>query len=190
MSQEPYATIYLIRHGEKPVGATQGVDELGNEDPKSLIPCGWRRAGAWAVYFGPTGGLTSPQRIYASPDEKEKEGQGGKLGTHSKRPVETVTELAARLALDVQQAILKGGEPELVNSLTALNGTTLVCWQHEAIPAIAKLLVGTSVPIPALWPDGRFDVIWRFTQARQADAWAFDQVCPNLLSGDSTDKIS
>jgi hypothetical protein len=191
MSQAPYATIYLIRHAEKPFGATQGCDEQGNNDPASLIPKGWRRAGAWAVYFGPSGGLASPQRIYASPDKKEKEGKDDKVGSHSKRPVETVAELAARLNLKIDEGFLKGDEAGLANALAELTGPTLVCWQHEAIPAIAKALVGSGrAIIPDPWPDTRFDVVWRLTRAKQGEAWTFDQVCPDLLSDDSTEKIA
>lgn len=180
----PQATIYLIRHAEKPGDpdpAAQGNDERGNFDPKSLTPRGWRRAGAWAVYF--TSGLVAaPDRSYASNPEKEKIAPGVQEGSHSKRPLETVSELAAKLGLTVNTDFLKGGEQSLADALTGLAGVTLVCWQHEAIPEIADKLGASGYPSP--WPGARFDVIWRFTRSTAGGTWTFDQICPQLLGGD------
>ena len=64
--------IYLIRHAEKPKDGCKGVDENGAADDKSLTPRGWRRAGAWAVYFGPNGQLPPPQHLYACGHQAEK----------------------------------------------------------------------------------------------------------------------
>ena len=56
----PPATIYIIRHGEKPADPPAaapgqsppaptppfGIDFQGNQDPHSLLPRGWQRSGA------------------------------------------------------------------------------------------------------------------------------------------------
>jgi len=186
----PAATIYLIRHAEKPEANVGGVDDNGNVDAESLTPMGWRRAGAWAVYFGGGGGLASPQRIYASNDEKEKVAKGDKEGSHSKRPIETVTELADKLGKTVVDKYLRGSEQDLANAIRDLDGIALVCWQHEAIPEIGQLLVGPQADIPAKWPDNRFDVVWRFTRTAEGAPWGFSQICPQLLFGDLADPIS
>ena len=183
-----WGTIYLIRHGEKPgepdVNA-KGVDTEGASDSKSLTPRGWRRAGAWAVFFAGQGRVVPPQRIYASNDQKEKDAERDKEGSHSKRPIQTVTELAARLKLNVNSDFLKGGEQDLVDAIRNLQDVALVCWQHEAIPDIAGKLAGSNAGIPAPWPGNRFDVVWRLTRDTQTSDWEFDQICPQLLSGDS-----
>src|SRR5689334_14634227 len=61
--------IYIIRHGEKPpdddhpsaraVGSEQifGVDVDGNQNPDSLIPRGWQRAGGLAQFLSPSDGV-------------------------------------------------------------------------------------------------------------------------------------
>jgi hypothetical protein len=177
------ATIYLIRHAEKPDGGIVAVDENGGPDPESLIPRGWRRAGAWAAYFGPAGPVATPGRVFAAAAEKEKVAPHDKVGSKSQRPIETVAETAQRLGLGAPDAsVTKGQEQALVDKLNALDGVTLVCWQHEAIPQIADLLIGSGAPSP--WPGDRFDVVWRFRRPAGATAWTFDQLCPQLLSGD------
>ena len=189
------ATIYLIRHAEKPFTDSKnvnynGVDDTGSADPESVIPRGWRRAGAWAVFFGSSGGLPSPARIYAADDEKEKLARDDKVGSHSQRPLETVSELALTVLGAVPDtSFTKGEEQALVDQIIPFAGVTLVCWQHEAIPDIALLLIPGG-PIPSPWPGDRFDVVWRFRRAAGATQWAFDQVCPKLLSGDSAEPIA
>jgi len=73
--------------------------------------------------------------------------------------------------------------------IAAFEGTTLVCWQHEAIPRIAELILGSNAGIPDPWPADRFDVIWSFTNADVSAPWAFKQICQRLLSGDGLDQI-
>jgi len=171
-------TILVIRHAEKPDGAHQGVDITGAVDQESLIPLGWQRAGALATLFGLRGTLPAPDRIYASALRK------------SKRPVETVTPLARKLRKNPIETYSKGDEAGLVAEIAGLDGTTLVCWQHEAIPQIARLITEQPAGIPDPWPRDRFDVVWRFTREGNDKPWAFDQVCQGLLSGDGTQPIT
>jgi len=180
-------TIFVIRHAEKPEGKDQGVDQKGKTDEESLIVRGWQRAGALAVFFGSKEGLPAPDRIFAAAAEKHHDTSDGKVGSKSKRPTETVTPLAEKLGLSIDGTWSKGQEKELVQAVTALDGKTLVCWQHEAIPEIAGLILGSSKGVPSPWPGDRFDVVWRFTSS--GSAWTFDQVCQQVLAGDSSQPI-
>jgi hypothetical protein len=182
-------TIFVIRHAEKPEGDDQGVDQKGSADEEALIVRGWQRAGALAVFFGSTEGLPAPDRIYAAAAEKHHGTSDAKVGSKSKRPTETVTPLAAKLGQTIDGTWSKGQEKELVNDVTALDGTTLVCWQHEAIPQIAGLILGSAKGVPSPWPGDRFDVVWRFTSSGSG-GWTFDQVCQQVLAGDSAQPIT
>ena len=183
------SAIYLIRHAEKPEGKLQGVDENGKDDPESLIPRGWQRAGALAVFFGSPAGLPSPARIYAAAPGKDKVAPHEKVGSKSRRPLETVTPLAAKLGLTPIETWTKGQETQLAAAITPLEGITLVCWQHEAIPAIATAITGSAKGIPDPWPGDRFDVVWRFVRSGADKSWVFDQVCQHVLAGDGTKPI-
>lgn len=182
--------VYLIRHAEKPDDTSQGVTPEGDNDTESLIVQGWQRAGALAVFFGPSGQLPSPQQVYAAAAEKEKIAPHDKVGSKSLRPQETVSVLSSRLGKTTNTSFTKGEEQELVQHLQPLSGITLVCWQHQDIPTIASLLLGSSTGIPAVWPSNRFDVVWRFTRPDKASPWMFDQVCQLLLPGDVDQPIA
>ena len=131
-----------------------------------------------------------PDRIYASAPCKEKVAPHIKIGSKSNRPLETVTPLAAELNQAPIQAFSKGDEADLVNAIVKLDGTTLVCWQHESIPQIAELIMGSSAGIPDPSPDGRFYVVWTFTRVDADKPWSFGQVCQHLLAGDGTTVIA
>ena len=61
-------------------------------DPNSLIPQGWQRAGALVSLFGLSfGPLPAPSYLFAP----------NVFGTGSKRPFETITPLAAKLAMTI-----------------------------------------------------------------------------------------
>ncbi len=182
------STIFLIRHAEKPDQANHGVTVSGERDDEALIVRGWQRAGALAVFFASNRDVPSPDRVYASMPRKEKVAPGVKIGSDSERPLFTVSPLAAKLGITPIETFAKGQEAALATALVGLQGTTLVCWQHEAIPAIAKLILGTANGVPDPWPSTRFDVIWRFSRG-PGGSWAFDQICPQLLDGDDAAPI-
>jgi broad specificity phosphatase PhoE len=182
--------ILLIRHAEKPHGSIKGVDADGTKDDEALTARGWQRAGALAVWFGSKEGLPKPDRIYASAPERERVAGQGKVGSKSSRPVQTVSPLAEKMPTTIIQTYTKDQEPALVDELVGLKGTTLVCWQHEAIPAIAKIILGTDKGVPDPWPDDRFDVVWRFVRSGAGQTWSFDQVCQRVLDGDKNDAIA
>jgi hypothetical protein len=175
----------IIRHAEKPdADGNTAVNESGQADPRSLIPRGWQRAGAWAELFQPSLGqqtkLPRPAAIFASAPAKQHDDNGSK----SRRPLETVSPLAAKLGIAVDTRFSKGDEQALAAEIGGLDGVVLVCWQHEDIPAIAAALAPAPAGVPARWPDSCFNVIFRFDRADQDSPWAFQQVVPVMLAGD------
>lgn len=197
--------IMVIRHAEKPDGKPGdpvGVQVSGAEDPDSLIVQGWQRAGALASFFSPananlTGlGIAVPDVIFASDDHKHPAPSGAEQGSHSRRPIETVTPLAAKLGLGIDQSCWLGNEPALFTAATNSSGVVLICWQHEAIPTIANLFVPPPTPIPQgwpvpqTWPGSRYDVVWVFDPpAGGQGPWVFSQALQQLLAGDGDTPI-
>jgi broad specificity phosphatase PhoE len=173
--------IMLIRHAEKPLhptGSPHGINPDGEEDPHSLTVTGWIRAGALVELFAPSRGdppaqLRRPDTIYAS----------AHAGGHSKRSMQTVSPLAARLGLKVVKRYAAGDEAHLTREVSARPGATLISWHHEALHKIPEHL-GDVEPIPPLyWPPDRFDVIWTFTPDGDG-LWRFAQMPQLLLPGD------
>jgi hypothetical protein len=194
----PPTNILLLRHAEKPYGSVAGVKEDGSSDKESLIVRGWERAGTWTTLFGTAAlrasfGVPKLDALFGAMREElggdDDDSDPGKIGSKSRRPVATITPLGALLGVAINETYTKGQEPQLVQGLMAMSGNLLVCWQHEAIPAIAKLIVNGSVAIPDPWPGDRFDVIWMFTSAG-TNQWTFTQVCPALMPSDSTQPIT
>jgi len=182
----PAATVYLIRHAEKPTGAALGVDESGQPDEESLVPAGWARAGALAAWFsggrGEVGctGVVTPDRIYAA--NAMKHHGAAAAGSKSKRPLQTILPLAGRLGLQPIVDYTKGEEGSLGSVLAALDGVTLVCWQHEDLVAVVQAVAPDLPGAPAAWPGDRYDVLWTLTRAD--GLWSFRQRDQQLLAGD------
>ena len=158
----------------------------GTPNPEALTVIGWQRAGALVGLFAPPGGdfadphLATPQAIYAS---------GGAHHSASLRSRQTVTPLAAKLALPLNTAFPKGNEAALVQAAKTIGGVVLIAWEHEAIPAIAQLILGGSQGVPQSWPGERFDLVWVFDRPVGNGIWSFTQVPQRLLAGDSADPI-
>jgi hypothetical protein len=188
MATAPKTTkIMIIRHAEKPPasGAPFGVTADGNQDAESLIIQGWQRAGALACLFAPTDGplqnaeLATPTFLFASES---------KTGGGSKRPIETITPLASKLALPITTH-KKTSIDKVAADAIACGGTALISWQHEDVPAIANIILGNDTTVPQQWPGNRFDVVWVFDLDPSSNAYSFSQVPQSLLSGDSPDPI-
>jgi len=183
----PSLSILVIRHAEKPGESWPGpgLTPDGVTDKKSLVIRGWQRSGSWCALFGgDLGGdeYPRPAIIYAA-DPKATTGDDP-----SQRPFETISPLAARLNVLPVLTYALGQEAQLVNELVGQTGVVLLCWEHKAIakvilPAIAG---GQSLPgLPAKWDGTRFDVVLRFDQSAPGAPWAFRQLFPHLLSGDT-----
>ena len=172
--------IMLIRHAEKPLhpsGSPHGVNPDGQQDPHSLTVTGWIRAGALVELFAPSHGdssaeLRRPDTIYAS----------AHAGGRSKRSMQTVGPLAARLGLEVVKRYSAGDEARLVKEISTRPGATLIAWHHEALHAISQYLGDVHPSPPDYWPPDRFDLIWTFTP--DGHRWRFAQIPQLLLPGD------
>ena len=179
----PVGTVVMvIRHGEKPDGSTEGIDAEGKPDDSSLTAVGWQRANRLVDLFDPASGqlrpgLARPAAIYAAGANDAGEGQ---------RTRETVEPLAARLGITVNTDFGKGEEKKLVEQVIDQSGPTLISWQHEGLPAIAKAFPNVTPEPPADWPDETYDVIWTFT--RTADGWHFAQL-PELVLPQDQDSV-
>ena len=192
-------TIMVIRHGEKPDGIgngnQSGIDQNGNSDPESLTVRGWARAGALAVLLALAPPLNNevlarPTAIYASAPVKTRDTEGDRIGTHSRRPSQTISLLANKLEVDPDLSFTLGQEAQMVTAAKATGGIVLVCWEHEAIPAIAGEISGKDSPAAQLkWPKQRFDIVWIFENEDGISSWTFRQVCQRVLDGDSSQPI-
>jgi hypothetical protein len=184
-SAGPSATLMIVRHAEKPLtdGPPGGVDADGRGDKHSLTTTGWARAGALVELFAstrnpPPPGLLRPDALYAAV----------RGDSESKRPMQTLLPLAARLGEAVNTTFGQGHEAGLAAELATRTGSTLVSWEHKAIATIVARLGPITPTPPAGWPDDRYDVVWVFT-ADGAGGWHFQQVPQLLLAGDSPNPI-
>jgi hypothetical protein len=175
-------TLLIIRHAEKPDEdwPGPGLTSDGAPDPQSLVIRGWQRSGAWAALFGAGLGGTdypAPAAIYAA----NPAGSGV-----SQRPFETITALAPRLGITPNTTYGLGQEDALVSELLGLSGVVLVAWEHKAIveEILPKLPITSGTP-PTHWNGSRFDVVLRLDRADGAAGFAFQELFPMLLSGDS-----
>jgi hypothetical protein len=179
VSEAPGSVIMVIRHGEKPAktDTNGGLDLTGRPDIHSLTRQGWTRAAYLVDLFTPDGGragLPTPNVIYAS-----GVGAGDGEGT---RPRQTVGPLAAELGIPVDTTFSRGQEAALAQRAAAQPGPTLICWQHESIPAIGAAFAPATPTPPTVWPDERYDVVWVFTATD--NGWQFEQVPERLLPDD------
>lgn len=183
-------TVLIIRHAEKPLETVPGpgFDEAGVEDGKSLVIRGWQRAGAWAALFGSgLGGADYPRPsvIYAaSADKADADGK-----QPSRRPLETILPLAARLRLT---PITRWGKDEvqpLADEIDSLTGAALIAWEHKKIlPDLLDAVLARQSPtthLPGKWPDDRYDVVLRLDRPEPTAPWSFRQLFPCLLAGDA-----
>jgi hypothetical protein len=108
-------TVLIIRHAEKP------------ESGRGLTPRGEQRAAAYASYFDPLrldDETLQPQRLIATSDSKDSE-----------RPRLTLTPLATRLQLPIEQQFADKQVDKLVDSLRQQNqaSVVLIAWHHGKI---------------------------------------------------------
>jgi hypothetical protein len=107
-------------------------------------------------------------------------------GSKSHRPSETVRFLAEKLGINVDERFSKGEEAALATTVSAVQGVVLVCWQHEDIVAIARVLAPDASTIPNHWPGDRFNVIFKFEKPDGASSWTFGQTSLIMLAGDTS----
>lgn len=175
--------IMVVRHAEKPSGdpPPYGVTAEGERESESLTVRGWQRAGALCPLFAPPGGtfqhpaLAEPQFLFASKPTRRN---------GSRRPVETVTPLAEKLAIRINTNYPKLECDGMVEEVFLCSGVVLISWQHEFIPKIANLILGDRTTAPQDWPEDRYDLVWVFDLDPSSARYNFRQVPQSLLMGD------
>ena len=175
--------IMVIRHAEKPPNTPPpyGVVLEGKREKESLTVRGWQRAGALACFFAPTNSpfsdpaLAEPQFLYASKPTKRN---------GSRRPFETITPLAEKLAIRINSHFPKLEAEGMLEEVFLCAGVVLICWQHQYIPKIANYILGSETMAPQDWPEDRFDMVWVFDQDPATARYGFQQVPQSLLMGD------
>lgn len=178
----------LIRHAEKPAkdSAPYGVTAEGERSKESLEVRGWQRAGGLANLMAPTNGhfqhaaLAKPQFLFASKPLRRK---------GSKRPLETLTPLAQKLAIRINSNFQRSDFESMLEEALSCKGVVLICWQREYIPDIAAHILGNKNLSPKDWPEDCYDMIWVFDLARSSSKYTFKQVPQKLLGGDLTTPI-
>jgi hypothetical protein len=191
----PAETIFIVRHAEKPVEdrrgtSNSGVEVDGEHCENSLSVVGWQRAGALAVLFGPRAahhGLLTPGRLIAVAYGDENHKKRARHDTREHRPFQTVDPLSRVLDVPIECTWRKGDEAAVVASVLAdRSRATLICWEHDRIPALARPIpVADRGVVPDQWPGNRYDLIWRFRR-RSPDAALYDfhQMGQHVLAGD------
>ena len=140
-------------------------DQDDGPNSRGLTPRGEQRAEAYANYFDPLridGHTLQPQRLIATSDSK-----------NSERPRLTLTPLAARLQLPLEQPFADKQVDKLVDSLRRQNqaGVVLIAWHHgelgnliNAFGGDLKTLVGKDK-----WPGDVYNwlIVLRFDDRGQ-----------------------
>ena len=178
----------LLRHAEKPAkdSAPYGVNAEGERSKESLEVRGWQRAGALVNLLAPANGhvqhaaLAKPQFLFASKPLRRK---------GSRRPIETITPLAHKLALRINSNFPRFDFGSMLEQVYSCKGVVLICWQREYIPGIASYILGSNNIAPQSWPEDCFDMIWVFDLDRSSSKYTFKQVAQKLLAGDLTAPI-
>ena len=179
MSNVPDPTqILIIRHGEK-VGNPKKDDDGG----RHLSIQGSARAGALPSLFVPATPQSACKLYLKAPDfignyrAIPTKGRAPRFPTpnsifatqrskHSNRPVETVTPLAAALALHINSSFadndadIKEMANAILNDHAFAGEIVLICWHHGKIPAVAKAL---GIARPPKWDGTVFDRVWQIT---------------------------
>lgn len=185
--------IMLIRHAEKPDNdgtGPQGVTDAGQPDPESLTVRGWQRAGALAQLFSQAGMLSEPPYSTLAQPARLFASAVGK-GSPSRRPAETLTPLAGRLGLALEDPYAKT-QTEVFGQMLGTaarqggaQGPILVAWEHALIPDLARAITRQGGLIPAAWPSERFDLIWVLDWQAAGQRFVLTQVNQRLLMGDA-----
>jgi phosphohistidine phosphatase SixA len=168
-------TVLIVRHAEKP-------DGKDGPDSRGLTPRGEQRAQAYASYFDPLnidGQSLMPQRLIATSDSK-----------NSERPRLTLTPLAARLQLPLEQPFADKQVDKLVDSLRQQNqaGVVLIAWHHGELGDLIHAFGGdlTALTGKDKWPGDVFNwlIVLRFDDRGQLIASRSHLVRERLLPGD------
>ncbi|KAK4556925.1 hypothetical protein LTR86_005906 [Recurvomyces mirabilis] len=127
------ATVYLIRHGEKPSDGSNGLNAQGEQ-----------RAQCLRNVFGASSGYNIGYILAEQP----------KSSGARERPYETVEPLAQDLGLTVDISCDRDDESCVNDAVNDYDGpgNILICWEHDELTKIAKALGDKNAPD---YPDER-----------------------------------
>ena len=166
------ATLLVIRHAEK----------SGDADDTGLTSAGQARAQAYVVYFQrlmvDSVRVAAPSWLIAKADEAE-----------SRRARLTLEPLAAALGLPIDTDLREEQTRQLAQRLredSRYDGaTTLVCWSHKHLPALAKALGAPKSLLPDEWPEDVFDWLLQLDYDAEGALASATRHAQRLLFGDS-----
>ena len=171
------ATVYLIRHGEKP--------SSGN----GLTAQGEQRAQCLTGVFGPDSDYDIGHIMAETP-------QSGKMISHrlrllastytelrkdgsQQRPYDTVEPLAQELDLAIDTSCSRDDEDcvaDVVNGYTG-SGNILICWEHHQLNNIAQALGAKNVEN---YPDDSYNLIWTDPYDYSSIVSVTSEDCPGI----------
>lgn len=170
------ATVYLIRHGEKP-DKGDGLNADGEQRAQCLVNV-----------FGSSSGYSIGHIMAQTPQS------GARLRYHSshssqslpacldgsqQRPYDTVVPLANSLGLTIDTSCQRDDQDCVANIVEGYSGpgNILICWEHDALTDIVKELGDKNAPD---YDGDDFGVIW-------TDPYPYDDItnysnedCPGL----------
>jgi hypothetical protein len=102
----------------------------------------------------------------------------------SKRSRQTLTPLAKKLGIEVNEDFSSGEEDDLAKHAQQRTGAVLICWRHHSLHVLAQHVLGDHATYPTSWSEDRFDVVWVLDLDPATGQYAFRQVAQELLDGD------
>lgn len=154
------ATVYLIRHGEKPSDGSNGLSAQGQQRAQCLVNV-----------FSSSSGYNIG---YILAEQPKSDGS-------RERPVETVTPLANSLGLSVDTHCDRDDSDcvaDAVNGYTG-DGNILICWEHGQLTNIVEALGDDNAPE---YPDSNFNLIWTDPADYTTISSVTNECCPGLDS--------
>ncbi|KAJ9296734.1 hypothetical protein DTO271G3_4933 [Paecilomyces variotii] len=152
------ATVYLIRHGEKPSNGSTGLSTQGEQ-----------RAQCLRSVFGASSSYNIGYIMAQTPKSDGKRD----------RPYETVEPLAQDLGLTVDTSCDRD-DPKCVKKTVdnyTGSGNILICWEHGELTDIVDKLGDDNAPT---YPDDRYDIIWTDPSPYDSITSQTSENCPGL----------
>lgn len=159
-------TVYLIRHGEKPV------------EGDGLSAQGVQRAQCLRNVFGKTSKYNIGHIMAQTPKQPSK---AGDVSIKRQRPLETVKPLANDLNLAVDTSCDRDDAECVKSVITSYTGTgnILICWEHKKLTDLVKALGDESAPE---YSHDAYNLIWTDTPPYNRIDDITSESCPGLDS--------
>ncbi|KAF2654668.1 hypothetical protein K491DRAFT_659676 [Lophiostoma macrostomum CBS 122681] len=151
------ATVYLIRHGEKP-DSGDGLNAQGQQ-----------RAQCLRTVFGASSGYNIGHILAQTPQSDGSQ----------QRPYDTVLPLAGDLGLTVDTSCQRDDSACVANVVDGYTGSgnILICWEHKALHDIVKELGDKNAPD---YDSDDFNIIWTDPSPYNDITSKTSENCPGL----------